>query len=57
MMSSFFHFQRTLNRLFNNCTFFKIDALKLRNTHKKALMLESLFNTIAGFQPCNYIKK
>ena len=32
-------------------------SLKFRNIHKKLLVLGSLFNTIAVFQPCNYIEK
>ena len=31
--------------------------LKSCNIHKKALVLEPLFNTIAVLQPCNYVKK
>ena len=31
--------------------------LKSRNIHKKALVLEPLFNKIAVLQPCNYVKK
>ena len=31
--------------------------LKFRNIHREKLVLESLFNNVAGLQACNFIKK
>ena len=35
----------------------KVCSYKFRNIHKKTLVLESLFNKVAGLQLCNFIKK
>ena len=35
----------------------KSSSSKFRKFHRKTYLLESLFDKVAGFQPCNFIKK
>ena len=56
-MAPFYGYGSTVSILQTEAAVRRWCSLKFRNIHRKTLVLESLFNNVAGLQGCNFLKK